>query len=217
VGNRARVAAYTTALVLHVTIVALLAEGPAHTRSRAAGSPSPTITLIHAEDVAEAPPAPLPRDQADGLPDAGDVAVDGLTFNVDKIARRRGALFPFISGDLPFEALETTLKPNARHGLENPLRAHCDPELPPLRLRDDAIQRLVDRSWSRRDRWNSFAPIRRLDSRCSPPSSSWHQKGIEPATRDICRARFRRGRGSGRAPDRHGARGGAGTLVALLD
>ena len=34
--------------------------------------------------------------------------------------------------------------------------------LPPLRLTDAAFQRLVDSTWSRRDRWQSFEPIAQL-------------------------------------------------------
>jgi hypothetical protein len=44
-------------------------------------------------------------------------------------------------------------------GSYGPSRKHA---LPPLQLRADALQRIVDRTWSRRDRWNSFAPIRQL-------------------------------------------------------
>jgi hypothetical protein len=147
-------------MALHLALLALLARPLATNSSRGSEPSSPVITVLHAADLAEAPAAPLPRVDGPGLPGARDVSVDGFTFDVDKIARRRDALFPFITADAAFEALSATLTGEGRSGQSygrNRTRA-----LSPLRLRPDALQRLVDRTWSRRDRWNSFAPIRQL-------------------------------------------------------
>jgi len=147
-------------MALHLALLALLARPSDTPSSRGSESSSPVITVLHAADLAESPAAPLPRIDGPGLPGSPDVSVDGFTFDVDKIARRRDALFPFITADAAFEALSATLTGEGRSGQSygrNPTRA-----LSPLRLRPDALQRLVDRTWSRRDRWNSFAPIRQL-------------------------------------------------------
>ena len=145
---------------LHVALLALLARPLATSRSTGSESSSPVITVVQAADFAEAPAPPPPRVDAPGLSEAPDVSVDGFTFDVDKIARRRDVLFPFITSDAAFDALLTVLTGEGQSGGSyGPSRTHT---LPPLQLRVDALQRVVDRTWSRRDRWNSFAPIRQL-------------------------------------------------------
>jgi hypothetical protein len=146
-------------MALHLIAVTLLAVRPPAPRPSASAPPS--IVVVLPDDPVDAPPpSPPPRPESAGLGDAADVSIDHLTFDVDKIARRRHALFPFLDGDLAFEALESRLKVDDRP-LTNPLGVRRS-ALPPLRLGSDAMQRLVDRTWSRRDRWRSFAPIRRF-------------------------------------------------------
>lgn len=157
-----RFAAYGASLALHLAVLALLTGRPQTPQASTSGSASPTITIVTLEQPVDAPAPLLPRAEGIGLPDTPDVTVDGLSFDVDKIARRRDALFPFLTADFAFEALEATLTVDTQRSLTSPFGAHRDAERPPLALRAPAMQRLVDNTWSRRDRWNSFAPIRHL-------------------------------------------------------
>jgi hypothetical protein len=155
-------AAYGVSLALHLAIVGLFAGRPQTAQASSGSSASPTITIVPIDDPVDAPAPLLPRAESNGLPDAPEVTVDGRSFDVDKIGRRRDALFRFLTGDFAFEALESTLTADRRRHLANPYGARRDVELPPLAIAASAIQRLVDRTWSSRDRWNSFAPIRHL-------------------------------------------------------
>jgi len=82
-----------------------------------------------------------------------------LKFDTSKIAARRNELFPFLASRLGFldrlrkARLAVTPRPLATTGPVLPTVAT------PLRLSAAELDALVDRSWSRRDRWPSLAPI----------------------------------------------------------
>ena len=86
--------------------------------------------------------------------------VDDFTIDVAKIRAREQSLFPFLTLDLKFlEPLQAGVA-ESRGRLINPFAATAvDPERPPLELSDAALQQFVDRAWSRRRRWEMFAPI----------------------------------------------------------
>ena len=91
----------------------------------------------------------------------------GFTFDFRKIADRASLLFPFLTPGLSFEQLTLAPRRVPRHGLPNPLApARADfaraSRRPPLVLGDAALQSLIDKSWSRRDRWSAFQRIARL-------------------------------------------------------
>src|SRR4029450_6544306 len=146
-------------MALHLLVIALLLYPLRRAASDRPDSPTPVVTVVNAADLLSDPQAPPSRDDSTGLPDAPDVAVDGFTFDVDKIARRRNALFPFVTDDFAFHALRKALEGDPHRSMHNPYGTWREGPLPTLRLRAEAIQRLVDRTWSRRDRWNSFAPV----------------------------------------------------------
>lgn len=86
--------------------------------------------------------------------------ISGLPFNIPKIAARRASLFPFLTADLNFlERMASDMRAQATK-VGNPL----DPALAatPLSLDGPLLQRLVDESWTRRDRWQRFQQIRAL-------------------------------------------------------
>jgi hypothetical protein len=86
--------------------------------------------------------------------------VPGLPFNIPKIAARKKSLFPFLTLELTFlQRIDRDARDAAVH-VTNPLAASAgSAATPPLRLEADALQRVVDDSWSRRDRWRQFAEI----------------------------------------------------------
>jgi hypothetical protein len=86
--------------------------------------------------------------------------ISGLPFNIPKIAARRASLFPFLTADLKFvERMASDMRAQATK-VGNPL----DPALAAkeLVLGASLLQRLVDESWTRRDRWQRFQQIRAL-------------------------------------------------------
>jgi len=86
-----------------------------------------------------------------------------FTFDIDKIAARAHVLFPFVTPGLAWEHFAAP--PIADRPLANPLIGRARSRQPsvgrrPFDADDAALQRLIDRSWSRQDRWRAFAPIK---------------------------------------------------------
>jgi hypothetical protein len=91
----------------------------------------------------------------------GDLRID-----VGKIGGRASVLFPFLTPGLSLEHYFPVPRPSAVSSLQNPLARAQDPRdaarNQPLELSEPALQSLVDRAWTRRDRWAAFEPIGRL-------------------------------------------------------
>jgi hypothetical protein len=91
---------------------------------------------------------------------------DGAAFSIDlaRIRARRNDLFPFLTWDLSFVGE----RPASRGGRLQ-LPSEFAPAVPagaePLRLSEDDLQALVDRAWSRRDRWNNLRELVQLTER----------------------------------------------------
>jgi len=103
-------------------------------------------------------------------PDDRVLSLDGFTFDAGKIADRALVLFPFISPGLALEHFG--VQP---HGVTMYRRPRLGPKeagdrasVQPLQLSEAELQRLVDRTWSRRERWAAFTPIRDLAWRSDP-------------------------------------------------
>lgn len=97
-------------------------------------------------------------------PDERMVSVGGFTFDAGKIAAHATVLFPFVTPGLSLDHF--ALKPGDRRVLlfERRTSAAGRRRQParPLVLSEAAMQALVDKAWSRRERWQAFAPIRVL-------------------------------------------------------
>jgi hypothetical protein len=82
----------------------------------------------------------------------------GIEVDLDKIAGAPAELFPFIQLD-PRVFAERS-QADASDDLVNPLATgQGRARYPPLELSDAALQALVDRAWSRRERWRPFSSI----------------------------------------------------------
>jgi hypothetical protein len=116
-----------------------------------------------------APPSPVlvrtgpTLEAVEAIPrSSGVITADGFRYDTSHIREHRQLLFPFLTGALPFLAELRATADVERKRLRNPLgvgRARQNSATPPLRLTDRAREALVDRAWSRRDRWKSLAPI----------------------------------------------------------
>jgi hypothetical protein len=114
---------------------------------------------------------PIDHDADDWTIDVGGpsspLLIGNYQIDVDKIAQRAVVLFPFITPGVSLEHFFPVV-PSQRHvSLENPFvtgqtRKSTPSTRRPLALDDAALQSLVDRSWSRRDRWTAFQPVRKL-------------------------------------------------------
>jgi hypothetical protein len=79
--------------------------------------------------------------------------------------RHAASLFPFLTERLALDELEAA-KSTRRSRLSNPFDTRTG--TPPLALDANALQQLVDASWSRRERWSSFQPIAGYADRYHP-------------------------------------------------
>jgi hypothetical protein len=143
------------------------------------GVRQPPLNLMPAtvgrEVVLVAPPPPVLVRTGPALeavesipPSSGVTTVDGFRYDTSHIREHRELLFPFLTGALPFLAELRATAETDRQRLRNPLGSGVTREesaAPPLRLSDRARDTLVDRAWSRRDRWKSLAPLVELTRR----------------------------------------------------
>lgn len=121
--------------------------------------PAPAIEVARIElprsDEAFAIDDPVPPEELSGY------EMSGLPFNMPKIVARRKSLFPLLTADLDFlTRIPEQVLESARH-LGNPLdRAAL--ALPPLTLTPATMQKVIDESFARRDRWQRFAVVATL-------------------------------------------------------
>jgi hypothetical protein len=91
---------------------------------------------------------------------ASNFSLPGFSFDFEKIARRAVQLFPFLTGSPSFETLVVPPVDDGRISWGNMFRQlRGEAAKPPLALDDNALQALVDKSWSRRNRWQGFQII----------------------------------------------------------
>jgi hypothetical protein len=94
-------------------------------------------------------------------PGEGTLTFSDFTLDVEKLLRRRTALFPFLTRTLSFN-LEKPRKARPTP-LVNPFATQpANVQEPPLVLSEAEVRRLVDESWSRRRRWAPFQRLRAL-------------------------------------------------------
>jgi hypothetical protein len=161
-----RLVGFTVALTLHVGAVALLVRLSMPTPSRDAGGRQAAVPAAPRS----AEPAPKPRSPEDEvredidryLPKPPDIQVWGFTFDLRKVRSRWSALFPFVTAPPRFDVdAEAARHASSTRGFVFVDPDRAPPAEPPARpalvLSPSAIQRLVDRAWSRRERWSRFA------------------------------------------------------------
>jgi hypothetical protein len=162
---RRRLAGFAFALALHLSAVAFLVWLSMPTLSRGAPDRQASTPVVPRT----ATPATKPRSPDDAnrqdldrhLPKPPDIQVGGFTFDLRKVRSRWSALFPFVTAPPRFDIDAATRRASAPRGFVfvDPDRAMPaePPARPALMISPSAIQRLVDRAWSRRERWSRFA------------------------------------------------------------
>jgi hypothetical protein len=117
------------------------------------------------------PPETERRDDLDAdLPHAETARAFGFQFDVRKIRARWNRLFPFVTAPPSFESVARVQLAARRLVFADPrAMAPAMPAAhPPLSMGDAALQRLMDRTWSRRERWSRFGALVPLISAYHP-------------------------------------------------
>jgi hypothetical protein len=161
-------AAISASVLLHVWLVLTLLGRP--------GTEAPAVRPPEDRALTTFPVTPPENQQFPGLNStagAGPVgaigpgaalAIGDFRIDLERIARHADVLFPFIRPGLSLDRFFPQLPQSSILRLENPAgrRAAHRRETPPLVMTDAALQATVDRAWSRRDRWEAFAAVRKL-------------------------------------------------------
>jgi hypothetical protein len=178
--TRRRTGAFVVSASVHLFAAMLLVIATRPSRTTAVAASSRQAGSRDQMTVFVVPPEPSslpglrPSDDADdasGTTIAGDrtvLSIPGLTLNFKKVAARSRLLFPPIAPGL---ALEQFLPARESPGsLPNPLPRLAEPganEAPPLSISRSAEQAIVDKAWSRHERWQAFQNLMPLLTRYS--------------------------------------------------
>jgi hypothetical protein len=157
-----RLAGFAFAFALHLGAIGLLVWLSMPTRSgdpagrqpaiSAAPKPPPTPTSREAERLAD-----IDR----YLPRPPDVSVWGFTFDLRKVRSRWSDLFPFVTAPPRLDVDAAARRASSTRGFvfvdPDRIPASEPPARPALAMSPSGIQQLIDRAWSRRERWSRFA------------------------------------------------------------
>ena len=164
-----RLGAHIVSAAIHGSVVALLlfesnanpmfaskhADGEAPRRSKMA-------VFVVAPPSNSLPGLRPTEDTDDGISEQTSgqpvLSIPGLTLNVRKVAARANLLFPVITPGLALEQF-LPVDFSDRPSLVNPFLGSANADRAvraPLSANAEARQALVDRSWSRHERWHAF-------------------------------------------------------------
>lgn len=176
---RRYLSAFAGSFALHAGVIALLVWSLTSGAPQFADDAKPPDTAIAAFVVPpEDPKYPglNPVDPADAgkirplAPEDRLISLDGFTFDAGKIHQRALVLFPFVVPGVALEHFGVH-----RNGAMVFRRPRLGPRdgggrlaQTPVALAPEELQALVDRTWSRRERWAAFEPIRTLAWRADP-------------------------------------------------
>jgi hypothetical protein len=176
------VKAFAASLALHLLIVLAVTWRPEPR------PPQPASTASRAIEIFAVPPPedarfpglnPVETTQDDWSIRPGENAstLRVGTFNIDvsKISERARVLFPFLTPGLSLEVFGLLPRRDVLSRLENPLATRSRRpagSTKPLALGERKMQALIDKSWSRHERWKSFEPLSRLAQAHNPDTGA---------------------------------------------
>jgi hypothetical protein len=156
--------------MLHV-LAALAVAWPLPARPPVKASRALTVFVVPPSEDATFPGLnPLGKAQDDWTVPPGVEAstfqIGDFNVDVSKISERARVLFPFLTPGLSLELFGILPRQDVRSTLQNPFanrsRRADGKAAPPLVLGEAALQSLIDKSWSRHERWAAFEPLSRL-------------------------------------------------------
>jgi len=174
-----RPASFGVSAAIHLLIgLSLTSLSPADfasffSSSAAAGSSAPpphqtlTTFIVTPEDTTFHGLNPVVRDPDEWKLELDDqtstLSLGSFKFDVAKVLARADVLFPFVTPGLALEHFALKPPGEMHESLDDPFAASNGRRgrrgTTRLELTDDALQKIVDQSWSRRDRWSLFAPL----------------------------------------------------------
>jgi hypothetical protein len=173
--------AFAVSFALHLLVVLAVVGLPG---PRPALAPVPVVTPSRSVEVFTVAPAedarfpglhPLETAQDDWTIKPGDTAaalqIDGFDVDVSKISDRARVLFPFLTPGLSLEVFGLLPRRDVRSRLENPLATRSRQpggNAPALVLGEARMQKLIDKSWSRHERWKAFEPLSKIAQAHTP-------------------------------------------------
>ena len=164
-------AAFGASLGLHAALAVWLAWPLRPAATGGADSQVQVVLLPPNEDTAF--PGLKPRDPHDAAwkPDPISPEEPFPVADLPRIAAHYQVLFPFVTPGLAIDAFFPTSGSTPHMVFENPYTRrgkHESARGQKLDLTREALQSLVDRSWSRSNRWRAFDPIRELTDAYDP-------------------------------------------------
>src|SRR4051812_7312647 len=160
--------AFGTSMAIHAAVVAWLALSTYIPPARGAKIERKVEVVLLAPPEDSSFPGVKPVDRTDPGWQAGDVTGEGQIAgaDIDRIGAHLPVLFPFVTPGLALDAFFPAAGSPSHLVFENPFAPRPRPA-PSVRgrrleLTDQAIQALVDKSWTRARRWGAFEPIGRL-------------------------------------------------------
>jgi len=158
-------AAFGTSIGLHLALAAWIAW-PFVSKAAVTREPTTEVLLLPPNEDLNFPGL-KPRDPRDSAwkPDPVSLEEPFPVADLPRIAAHYQVLFPFVTPGLAIDAFFPTSGSTPHMVFENPYRRQAGRESASgqkLELTREALQALVDRSWSRSNRWKAFDPIREL-------------------------------------------------------
>ena len=170
--------AFSGSAALHAALIVVLLW-PVRARMSVQNSgapPSPPIQVFAVPQEDDRFPGLRPVDQSatrdiHPLADrARTVSIGNFRFDANRLVARAAVLFPFVSPGVSLDHF--AIRPGDERVLVYqrpgaPTRPDDRRATPPLQMSDRAIQTVIDRTWSRRERWAAFEPLVTLARRHS--------------------------------------------------
>ena len=169
-------AGFGASIAMHATLAAWLAwPPPVPPASSAAETAMQVVLLAPSEDPNFPGLKPLDPRDAEWTPDPLANKEEFAIADLQRIGAHYQVLFPFVSPGLAIDALFPSLRAAPHLVFENPSARPGDAaesSRRPLGLTPAAVQALVDKSWSRGNRWEAFRTIRELADEHDPADDS---------------------------------------------
>ena len=170
------ISAFGGSLAFHAGVIALLlwltwADMPRLAVEATAPSAIP-VFVVPPEDGTYPGLKPIDPARKDRLPaldpESSAISIQGFKFDALKISDRAHVLFPFVSPGVSLDHFALRATRDGEVVLRNPLARQREARRndgEPLVMPDAAIDALIDKTWSRRERWAAFEPIAPLIDR----------------------------------------------------
>jgi hypothetical protein len=167
---RRYVSAFSGSVAFHAALILpFLWSARAAAPGPPSGSPAPPAIEVFAVPREDAkfpglnPVDPLSAARVQPLDeDSAIVSIGGFTFDANKLVRHATVLFPFVSPGVSLGHF--AIRPAGERVLiyQRPMSASTAGNrgaAPPLEMSERAMQALIDKTWSRRERWDAFQHI----------------------------------------------------------